>query len=109
VSGFPARLEALVAASLDHFDRHRGLMTALIEGAGPGVKPKHQLQARIEGLVREGVKARALRAEEADLYPAMLLGLIRGVVLRGVQRKDPSPFAALAGRITRFFLEGAGA
>src|SRR5947199_111605 len=64
--------------------------------------------ARMDRLVKRGVKEKALRPSGAELYPALLMGIIRALIIReriyGVQLTPPDVKEAL-----RCFLEGAQA
>ena len=69
--------------------------------------PLAEISTRVEMMVRDAVRDRALRAEDAQLYPAFLAGILRAVVRRSLL--DGAPLAAEAPKVARFFFEGAQA
>jgi AcrR family transcriptional regulator len=108
---FAERLEALIAATLTHFDLHRELFEVLLQAdAHAGARPGglEALTERVEKLVRAGVKEGALRKADADLHPALVVGALRGMKLRALHGREKEPLAADAGRLTRLLLEGMG-
>ncbi len=107
------RFEAFIQAVLEHFEAHRVLWAVVIEEElhrrqPPSARtPVAEISTRAERLVREAVKDRALRAEDAALYPAFLAGILRAVVRRALL--EGTPLAAEAPKVARFFFEGAQA
>lgn len=68
------------------------------------------LRERIDKLLKRGLKARVLRADDAEVYSTMLLGILRGTMIRRLQEgfwKDVPP-QQRADALVRFFLHGAG-
>jgi hypothetical protein len=57
--------------------------------------------------MREGVKAGALREADADLYPVLLMGMVRGALLRHLHGLGDAPQPDVAARLMRVFLRGA--
>jgi AcrR family transcriptional regulator len=120
---FRAQLARFVRALLDHFDSHRRFFSILIESehareretfpaaAAPRTPRNSMLEVyrRIDELLRRGVRQRALRAAGAELYPSLLMGVIRGVLVRDLYEKTRGPLASHAEAIVAFFLDGAGA
>jgi AcrR family transcriptional regulator len=114
---FEAALRGFLEALAAHWDAHRGFLAVLLRAEpaggrspreGPGRSMADELGARAARLVGQGVAEGALRAEDADLYPALLLGMVRGVLLReleGGAAAGPPPVA----RVVEVFLHGAGA
>jgi hypothetical protein len=66
-----------------------------------------ELTLRIERLDQEGVREGALRPEDARHYPTLLLGMVRGALLRQFLEKQPVPVDELIDMLLRCFLEGA--
>ncbi|MFI5307220.1 MAG: TetR/AcrR family transcriptional regulator [Polyangiales bacterium] len=109
---FEARFAALLGALFAHFDAHSGLfivhMEAEVMQRGRGRGGIHTLLQRIAALVQEGVAAGALREQDAELYPTLLLGMLRALFVQRIYGVgDPSP-ADGAERMARIFLSGAG-
>jgi len=107
------RFEAFIHAALEHFETHRVLWAVVIEEELHRRRPPRarpllaEISSRAERLVRDAVKDRALRPEDAELYPAFLAGVLRAVVRRSLL--DGAPLAAEAPKVARFFFEGAQA
>jgi AcrR family transcriptional regulator len=69
----------------------------------------NNLYERMVLLVRRGVNQKALRREEADLFPSMLMGMTRSLMYRKLYHSDPdAPPAPSIDQMVRFFLRGAG-
>jgi AcrR family transcriptional regulator len=110
---FPQRLESFMQAALDLLERHRGFFSAAWQGKGARVHSPsrrsmlRELHAHAETLVREGIKEGSLRADGADLYPMVIVGMLRGVtgVLAAGNLKQP--LHTLCQGLVRCFLEGA--
>ncbi len=62
-----------------------------------------------EGPLQNGVREGALRAEDADIYPTFLPGMVRGVFTRQLLVTVELPSLTAAGPMTRFSLRGAAA
>lgn len=109
---FEARLFALLGALFAHFSEHPGLfivhMEAEVMQRGRGRGSMQTLLGRMAALVQEGVAAGALREQDAELYPALLLGMLRALFVHHIYGVGaPSP-ADGAERMARVFLSGAG-
>src|ERR671930_1778023 len=110
---FPERVERFIAGALEYMDEHRRLLTLLLEeelrrthgGRSPTLR---EMLPRAERLISEGVKEGAIRSEGAELFPSLLVGLLRTVIFRALQRGEDGPLAARVHPLARFFLEGAG-
>lgn len=68
---------------------------------------KRELYLRIEKLMKRGVKQKALRAELAPYYPALLMGILRSLRIHMIETgsQDYMPLD----EVVRFFMEGARA
>ncbi len=115
---FRAQLGAFLTALLEHFETHRRFLSILLlsrhEGhetiakSGGPFATMTEIYARMEDLMRRGLDQAALRAEDAPLYPALLMGMVRGVFMRlAFNGLEVNP-TATADRLVTFFLEGAG-
>jgi AcrR family transcriptional regulator len=110
---FHAKLEGFLRLLLEHFQSHLKLLALLFEDEGSGTvatpKPMlRELNQRTEKLLRSGIEAGALRPEHASLYPGILLGMMRGILVRRIWEKQEIEPDELLAPLVRFFLEGAG-
>lgn len=117
-SPYRARLHGFLRCILEHSRTHFRLFSVMLEdslrrGASrQGDLDRHlelwrEVSLRLEHLGRQGVKEGALRPEDARHYPAMLLDLMQGLVLRQLLAKQPVPADELLAPVLRCFLEGA--
>ena len=73
--------------------------------------PQHmliELRKLYRELIQRGVKQGALRAAGSELYPAMLSGLMREVMIQDLEARDRVSPDQRAELLTRMFFEGAG-
>lgn len=111
---FAETVEGFVRAVLAHFDAHLSLFRLLIEdelaqGRRDGKRSAMRMVAeRAERLVGMGVAQGAVRTEDAELYPALLIGMMRGVLAQSLVRASEAPLVDLAPAAARFFVRGAG-
>ena len=111
-SSFEARLEAFLRASFGHFEAHRSLFTLALEdelnSVRWGVKRSwaQKLKQRLEAIVNQGIADGSLRSDNAELLPAMILGLTRGTVVHAISRGDALP--DLVKPVIQLLLHGAG-
>jgi AcrR family transcriptional regulator len=112
---FDRRLQAFLTTTIEHFQQHLGLFRLHMEAElvlrSRERRERPPLQAvldRITRLVKDGVASGALRADDAALYPALLMGMLRGLFMAHIYGigRAPTPDAAL--RVARVFLRGAG-
>jgi AcrR family transcriptional regulator len=117
-SPYRARLHGFLCCILEHSRTHFRLFSLLLEdslqrGASrEGDMDRHlamwrEVSQRLEHLGQQGVKEGALRPEDASHYPAMLLDMMQGLVLRQLIAKQPAPADVLIAPLLRCFLEGA--
>jgi len=112
---FRDRLEGFVRALLTHCELHRAFMSIMVQGDhGPEhkdlAKPREAMQPihrLAEALVASGVDEGALRAEHAELLPALLVGMLRGLIVRELGAGPPGALPARAEVVTDVFLRGA--
>jgi len=114
---FDAALRAFVGALHAHWAQHRAFLAVLVQSepalsrAGARATRERttleELVARAGKLVRRGVAEGALREEGADLWPVLLVGMLRAVMVRDLAR-DPGDAEATLQRVVAFFMTGAG-
>ena len=111
---FEVRLEAFLLAVVEHHLQHAGMFAVYMESElmlrARARKDRPNLRAlldRTTRLVREGVSSGVLRAEDADLYPDLLIGMLRGAFMRHIHNLGPVPSIEVAPRLARTFLSGA--
>lgn len=109
---FEAQLERYVRTVLDHLESHRPLFRLLLHEeigvaskAGSKRTMLRELVSRAERLTSVGVEQGALAPEDAPLYGAALVGILRGVSLRAIESGDGALGDTVA-PLTRFFLYG---
>ena len=118
---FDHQLEGFISAVLEHFHIHRPFFTILMEGEHARdcktfpislSKPRltmEQLCRRVEALVQRGLQSGALRPEDSEIYPTMLMGMLKGILVRSLFAEDVAePTAKRVGQMVRFFTSGAG-
>ena len=81
-------------------------LVAYPETAGRAADGKREILARLEKLMKRGVKLKALRPELADYYPALLMGILRSA--RQQQWADDDRHLS-TDEIVGFFMHGAAA
>jgi len=64
---------------------------------------------RVDKVVRRGVKDGVLRETGSELYASLLMGMLRGAMMREVYGAPTGPLAECAGEIIQIFLHGARA
>jgi AcrR family transcriptional regulator len=112
---FEQRLEAFLSATVEHFLQHTGMFAVIMESEfvlrAQAKKDRPRLRALIDRttkLLREGVSAGVLRADDAELFPDLLIGMLRGAFIRHIHGLGDPPARDVAQRIARAFLSGAG-
>jgi AcrR family transcriptional regulator len=115
---YRARLHGFLRCILEHSRTHFRLFSLLLEDSlrrgtsREGDLDRHlvmwrEVSLRLEHLGQQGVKEGALRPEDAPHYPALLLDMMQGLVLRQLLAKQPAPADELLAPLLRCFLEGA--
>jgi AcrR family transcriptional regulator len=111
-------LRGFVEAYFSFFVAHRPFFKILLEGeltqlqstyprsAAIPAECHQTIRLRLEELFRRAVDVGILRADRADLYPWLLLGMMRGVAVRDL-RKIKAFEPADGGEIVRVLLRGA--
>lgn len=113
---FPAQLGHFIGTTVEHLGQHRPLFAMLIEeelhsgrGRLRGKPALRELTVRCQQLVEQGLKQGALRKQDAAVYPALLMGFIRGVFAQAMHDDTLRLSPELVQSMVRTFLEGAGA
>ena len=111
---FAKQLNCFLNELLGHFDAHRAYFAVLLQGElftsgirTPAKDTIHELFARIEKLLKRGLRDKVLRAQDADIYPALLFGMIRGALVSRLVRGDTSPMVDIVEPVVRVFMQGA--
>ena len=108
------RLLTIVTEQVDaHFRIHALLFEEEIESGRGGVGKKKRLMLSAfynaaSALLARAVESGALRAEDQDVYPSLLSGMVRGVFMRKLLRDDGRSLSFHVPAMARFFTEGAG-
>lgn len=118
---FDEQLALLLTALFDDFEKHRRFMSILMEGeltrdpettavGGPPREAMRAVYERLERLIERGVGSGALQGGPSRLYPAILMGMLRGVLIRTLFEKSPGvDLRQTVPELVDFFLHGAGA
>jgi AcrR family transcriptional regulator len=108
---FAERLEALLTTMTSCFDAHRRFFTLLFEEEAQGNMPRRgsmeTVAKRLEKLLAAGVAEHALRKEDAELYPSLLAGMLRGLFTHAIHAKTSAPLVGMVKPMVRLFMEGA--
>jgi AcrR family transcriptional regulator len=109
---FVDQLMALVNNFFAMKERHRALFVIVMqeEQAGRALRSddiKREIYRRVEKLVQRGVKEGFLRERDAALFPSLLMGMFRGVMMREQYGAPLTPLNECVGPLVDFFLHGA--
>ncbi|WP_394822571.1 TetR/AcrR family transcriptional regulator [Pendulispora albinea] len=119
---FRDKLTAFVRVVLQHFDNRHDFLSIVLQTEHLGLQcldrikssdsPERSAMLRIQEqaaeIVKAGLKEKVLRLESADLYPALLMGVVRAILLDRIDARA-RPVAEEAERVVDLFLRGAGA
>lgn len=113
---FEAELTHFVAAVAAHIDANRFLLNLLLEdersrgidaqAASRRRTVQAELLTRAERLMEKGIRSRALRKDDAALYAALLVGMVRGIAISALTLQNEFSAGATAS-IVRVFMTGA--
>ena len=117
---FEKQLRSYLQTLCTYFEDHLPFLAILMEGEHSAVlrklgKKPHSAMAGVRErtleLVQRGLKQKALRTNDADFFPTMLMGIVKGSVTRRLTctREDLVPLTDQVERMVRFFLQGARA
>lgn len=109
---FRLQLDAFLQALVDHFEAHGSFFRIIFMSEYKNAKDQAdtmtKLYERFQGLMRVGHKEKLLRADPDDVFPGMLLGAVRSVLMRDLYGARPLSPATRVSSIRDFFLRGAG-
>jgi len=113
---FEAELTHFVAAVAGHIDANRFLLNLLLEdersrgidaqAASRRRTVQAELLTRAERLMEQGIRTRALRKDDAAMYAALLVGMVRGIAISALTLQNEFSAGATAS-IVRVFMTGA--
>lgn len=113
---FREQLTQFLSVMVEHFGHHRPLFSMLVEeelrsgrGRSHGPSAFKEYTARYRLLIDRGLEQGALRTEDAEIYPALLIGVIKGFFTYVAQDEARPITPDLVQALVRTFLEGAGA
>ena len=113
---FADKLRALLAVMLSHKQSHARFFRILMQGelgrfqqtfpsaCQMPTETMRELRARVEKVMKQGVREKAVRADIGELAPLLFMGMVRAVSAR----EDAGDLASETERLLSFFLEGAG-
>lgn len=112
---FEEQLASFAALLLEHWDSRREFMRVVLaseplrlqmmcDKSGRLRSMHNELQARVERVMRVGVKEKRVREEEVALLAAVYLSVLRGVLLARID--DKGNLADSAPRVVQIFTHG---
>jgi AcrR family transcriptional regulator len=119
---FRERLRAFLVAVLANKEAHRRFLQIIMQGeivrhqemfpsaCQVPTATMHAVYARLDKLMKQGVREKALRADIAELAPVLFMGMVRAIMIRDALLKGGA--GDLVGEtdgLMTFFLEGVGA
>ena len=116
---FRERLKILLTAILEHAQAHRQFLSILWQGEigrYENMFPSAcqvpsatvgDIFRRLEKVMKQGAKEKALRPELVELAPMLFVGMVRAVAIRGMLGGTASEFTSERDRLLSFFLDGA--
>ena len=117
---FEPRVRALVVAMLTYYERHWKFMQIFLQGETgryqrtfptlvEAMRHKmREVRTRVEKLIAQGVREKAIRAEASDLAPFFLIGMLRSLVMRRLYHDPSKGLVVEADRMLAAFLGGVG-
>ncbi len=117
--GFEEALRAFLRALFEHWAAHAGLLATLVQAelpgrvgrgsrGGPSCNILQEIERRAEQVMRRGLEEQKLRPEGAHLYPAIFVGMARGVLVKEARERKGEPVVDQTDGIVQVFLRGAG-
>ena len=114
---FEVQLEATLRTFVGHIEKHPAVFAILLQGGPAGVhrtgggnasayESSFELPGRIAKLTDFGVESGVLRPELRELYPGLLLGMVRGVLKRDLFDAHRGSLADRVPLLLSFFLQG---
>ena len=118
---FRDRLRAFLHAVLAHKEAHRRFFQILMQGeivryqetfpsaCHVPTATMHEVFTRLDKLMRQGVREKALRADIIDLAPVLLMGMVRAMMIRdSLVKGGGGNLVSETDRLLTFFFVGAG-
>ena len=113
---FRAQAERMVVALSGYLREHWGFLRVIMESeTGPACSHKRVSQdtrAEVLRLHREliarGIRERVLRADGRELYPVMLMSMVRGALIHDMETDYAGSAEERAAQIIDLFIHGAG-
>jgi len=117
---FEPRVRALVVAMLTYYEQHWKFMQIFLQGETgryqrtfptlvEAMRHKmREVRTRVEKLIAQGVREKAIRAEASDLAPFFLIGMLRSLVMRRLYHDPSKGLVVEADRMLAAFLGGVG-
>jgi AcrR family transcriptional regulator len=117
---FEPRVRGLVVAMLTYYERHWKFMQIFLQGETgryqrtfptlvEAMRHKmREVRTRVEKLIAQGVREKAIRAEASDLAAFFLIGMLRSLVMRRLYHDPNKGLVVEADRLLAAFLGGVG-
>lgn len=117
---FQAQLHAFVLALFQYFSEHSRFFQLVMEAqrspacgkAAPvtlvSQETLHDIRKQYRELMQRGLKQAVLRKDDVELYPALLGGMLREVMIYDLESPSRGTPAQRAAQVVQFFLQGAG-
>jgi AcrR family transcriptional regulator len=118
---FRDRLRAFLHAVLAHKEAHRRFFQILMQGeivryqetfpsaCNVPSATMHEMFTRLDKLMKQGVREKAVRPDIVDLAPVLLMGMVRAVMIRDALVKGGAgDLVSETDRLLTFFFQGAG-
>ncbi len=117
---FGPRARALVVAMLTYYERHWKFMQIFLQGETGRYQRTYptlveamrhkmrEVRTRVEKLIAQGVREKAIRADLADLASFFLIGMLRSLVMRRLYQDPNKGLVVEADRMLDAFLHGVG-
>jgi AcrR family transcriptional regulator len=118
---FADKLRALLVVMLGHSQSHQKFFHILLQGeigryqeTFPSAcrmpnQTMREVFGRVDKVMKQGVREKALRADLGDLAPVLFMGMLRALAIRAAVFKSTADFLGETDRLLSFFLQGAGA
>jgi len=110
---FREQLRRFARTVFDHFEGHREFLAITLQRdtanlAQPS-EAMREVKARAEALVQRGLEQHVLRPLGNELWPTLLLGSVRAVLVHELRYPGKLRVAGRADMVVEFFLRGAAA
>jgi AcrR family transcriptional regulator len=108
-----SQLLGFIRALLEHLESHRRFYSILLQAETrltprpPFGSAMDDVYERGDRLIRRGARQGILRRDDLELFPSLLVGMVRAVLIHDRHAAAPGPLTGLAEPLCRFFLSGA--